>query len=378
MAGIYLHIPFCKKACHYCNFHFSTQTTHIEAFVTAILKEIELQKGYLNEPIKTIYFGGGTPSLLEASQLKQILEALYTHFEIAPAIECTLEANPDDIDATQLTAWKNMGINRLSIGIQSFQAPALAWMNRAHTIEQSHAAVELAHAAGFDNISIDLIYGTPNLSDAELIADLDWIEKYKINHVSCYALTVEEKTALKKMIALAKIEAVDPEKQAKHFEIVTDRLEAMGMEHYEISNFARPGHRSQHNSNYWSGIPYLGLGPSAHSFNQVSRQWNIAHNALYIQSATMGALNFEMEYLTEANRYNEYMMTQLRRLEGFDLDFVKTHFGNSYFEHTLQVMDTMRTKNYFLQQENRFALTKEAKFLADGIASDFFILTMVQ
>ena len=378
MAGIYLHIPFCKKACHYCNFHFSTQTTHIEAFVTAILKEIELQKGYLNEPIKTIYFGGGTPSLLEASQLKQILEALYTHFEIAPAIECTLEANPDDIDATQLTAWKNMGINRLSIGIQSFQAPALAWMNRAHTIEQSHAAVELAHAAGFDNISIDLIYGTPNLSDAELIADLDWIEKYKINHVSCYALTVEEKTALKKMIALAKIEAVDPEKQAKHFEIVTDRLEAMGMEHYEISNFARPGHRSQHNSNYWSGIPYLGLGPSAHSFNQVSRQWNIAHNALYIQSATMGALNFEMEYLTEANRYNEYMMTQLRRLEGFDLDFVKTHFGNSYFEHTLQVMDTMRTKNYFLQQENRFALTKEAKFLADGIASDFFILTMAQ
>jgi oxygen-independent coproporphyrinogen-3 oxidase len=378
MAGIYLHIPFCKKACHYCNFHFSTQTTHIEAFVTAILKEIELQKGYLNEPIKTIYFGGGTPSLLEPSQLKQILEALYTHFEIAPTIECTLEANPDDIDATQLAVWKNIGINRLSIGIQSFQAPALAWMNRAHTIEQSHAAVELAHAAGFDNISIDLIYGTPNLSDAELIADLDWIEKYKINHVSCYALTVEEKTALKKMIALAKIEAVDPEKQAKHFEIVTDRLEAMGMEHYEISNFARPGHRSQHNSNYWSGIPYLGLGPSAHSFNQVSRQWNIAHNALYIQSATMGALNFEMEYLTEANRYNEYMMTQLRRLEGFDLDFVKTHFGNSYFEHTLQVMDTVDTKHYFMQVGNRFALTKEAKFLADGIASDFFILTMAQ
>jgi oxygen-independent coproporphyrinogen-3 oxidase len=378
MAGIYLHIPFCKKACHYCNFHFSTQTTHIEAFVTAILKEIELQKGYLNEPIKTIYFGGGTPSLLEASQLKQILEALYNHFDIAPAIECTLEANPDDIDATQLTAWKNIGINRLSIGIQSFQAPALAWMNRAHTIEQSHAAIELAHAAGFDNISIDLIYGTPSLSDAELMADLDWIEKYKIKHVSCYALTVEEKTALKKMIAQAKIEAVDPEKQARHFDILTERLQVIGMEHYEISNFAQPGHRSQHNSNYWSGIPYLGLGPSAHSFNQVSRQWNIANNALYIQSATMGALNFEIEYLTEANRYNEYMMTQLRRLEGFDLDFIKTHFGNSYFEHTLQVMDTMRTKNYFLQQENRFALNKEAKFLADGIASDFFILTMAQ
>ena len=378
MAGIYLHIPFCKKACHYCNFHFSTQTKHIDAFVTAVLKEIELQKGYLNEPVQTIYFGGGTPSLLEPSQLKQILEALYTHFEIAPAIECTLEANPDDIDATQLAAWKNMGINRLSIGIQSFQAPALNWMNRAHTIEQSHAAIELAHAAGFHNISIDLIYGTPSLSDAELMADLDWIEKYKINHVSCYALTVEDKTALKKMIAKAQIEAVDPEKQARHFEVLTERLQAMGMEHYEISNFAQPGHRSQHNSNYWSGIPYLGLGPSAHSFNQISRQWNIANNALYIQSATMGALNFEIEYLTEANQYNEYMMTQLRRLEGFDIDFVKTHFGNSYFEHTLQVMDTLHTKHYFMQVGNRFALTKEAKFLADGIASDFFILTMAQ
>jgi oxygen-independent coproporphyrinogen-3 oxidase len=277
-----------------------------------------------------------------------------------------------------LAAWKNMGINRLSIGIQSFQAPALNWMNRAHTIEQSHAAIELAHAAGFENISIDLIYGTPSLSDAELMEDLDWIEKYKIKHVSCYALTVEDKTALKKMIAQAQIEAVDPEKQARHFEVLTERLQSMGMEHYEISNFAQPGHRSQHNSNYWSGIPYLGLGPSAHSFNQISRQWNIANNALYIQSATMGALNFEIEYLTEANRYNEYMMTQLRRLEGFDLDFVKTHFGNSYFEHTLQVMDTMRTKHYFMQVGNRFALTKEAKFLADGIASDFFILTMAQ
>lgn len=378
MAGIYIHIPFCKKACHYCNFHFSTQTTHIEAFVAALLKEIELQKGYLTDPVRTLYFGGGTPSLLEPSQLKQILDKIYSHFEIAPEIECTLEANPDDINAVQLADWKNMGINRLSIGIQSFQAPALTWMNRAHTIEQSHTAIELAQAAGFQNISIDLIYGTPSLSDAALLADLDWIEKYQIKHVSCYALTVEEKTALKKLIEKAQLEDVDPEKQAKHFEIVTERLEAMGMEHYEISNFAKPGYRSQHNSNYWSGIPYLGLGPSAHSFNQISRQWNIAHNTLYMQSIENNHLNFEIEQLSDANRYNEYMMTSLRRIEGFDLDFVKTHFGNSYFEHTLQVMDTVGTKHYFMQVGNRFALTKEAKFLADGIASDFFILTMAQ
>lgn len=378
MAGIYLHIPFCKKACHYCNFHFSTQTNHIQAFVDALIKEITLQKSYLNEPIETIYFGGGTPSLLNELQLKKIINALYTHFEIAQVIECTLEVNPDDLKSSNVVAWKQLGINRLSIGIQSFQASALAWMNRAHTVEQSHHAIQIAKKAGIDNISIDLIYGTPTLSDEELIADLDWIEKYQIKHVSCYALTVEDKTALKKLIEKKQLEEVDPEQQARQFELLSSRLKKIGLEHYEISNFAMPGFRSKHNSNYWSGVPYLGLGPSAHSFNEISRQWNIANNALYIQSINKGQVLFEIESLTTSMRYNEYMMTSLRRIEGFDLEYIQAKFGDKILEHCLLTVESMRSKNYFVKTSKGYALNSEAKFLADGIASDFFILTTSQ
>jgi oxygen-independent coproporphyrinogen-3 oxidase len=374
MAGIYLHIPFCKKACHYCNFHFSTQTDTIQALVDALIQEIELQKSYIKEPIETIYFGGGTPSLLNEAQLKAILAAIDTHFKVTTTIECTLEANPDDIDPIKLAAWKQLGINRLSIGIQSFQASALTWMNRSHTVEQSHAAIQMALDAGIHNLSIDLIYGTPALSDQALMEDLDWIAHYQIKHVSCYALTVEDKTALKKSIEKGKIENVDSEKQARHFEIVCARLKTMGFEHYEISNFANPGYRSQHNSNYWSGKNYLGLGPSAHSFNTISRQWNIANNALYIKSIENGLLNFEIEILTEANRYNEYMMTSLRRMEGFDLDIIAAKFGKRYHQHSIAMIKEMDSKNIFNQKDNQYSLKDEAKFLADGIASDFFIL----
>ena len=374
MAGIYLHIPFCKKACHYCNFHFSTQTADMQVFVDTLIQEIALQKSYIKEPIETIYFGGGTPSLLEEAQLNEILAAIDAHFEIADVIECTLEANPDDMHPSKIAAWKKIGINRLSIGIQSFQASALTWMNRAHTVEQSHAAIQMALDAGIDNLSIDLIYGTPSLSDQALMADLDWIAHYQIKHVSCYALTVEDKTALKKSIEKGQIENIDSEKQARHFEIVCARLKTMGLEHYEISNFAKPGFRSQHNSHYWSGETYLGLGPSAHSFNTISRQWNIANNALYIKSIAQGQLNFEIELLTEANRYNEYMMTSLRRIEGFDLDLIAAKFGNRYYEHSIAIINEMEPRNIFNQNGNQYSLKEEAKFLADGIASDFFIL----
>jgi oxygen-independent coproporphyrinogen-3 oxidase len=374
MAGIYLHIPFCKKACHYCNFHFSTQTADLQVFVDALIQEIALQKSYIKEPIETIYFGGGTPSLLEATQLTAIMVAIHTHFEVADLIECTLEANPDDMHPGKLAAWKKTGINRISIGIQSFQTEALTWMNRAHSVEQSHAAIQMAKDAGIHNLSIDLIYGTPSLTDQALMADLDWIQHYQIKHVSCYALTVEEKTALKKQIEKGQIENVDTEKQARHFEIVCTRLKALGLEHYEISNFAIPEFRSQHNSNYWSGKTYLGLGPSAHSFNTISRQWNIANNALYIKSIENGLLNFEIEILTEANRYNEYMMTSLRRMEGFDLDWIAVNFGERYQAHSIAMIAEMDSKNIFTQNGNQYSLKDEAKFLADGIASDFFIL----
>jgi oxygen-independent coproporphyrinogen-3 oxidase len=232
----------------------------------------------------------------------------------------------------------------------------------------------MAMDAGIHNLSIDLIYGTPSLSDQALIADLNWIAHYQIKHVSCYALTVEDKTALKKSIEKGQIENVDSEKQARHFEMVCNRLKALGLEHYEISNFAKPGFRSQHNSNYWSGKIYLGLGPSAHSFNTISRQWNIANNALYIKSIAQGQLNFEIERLTESNRYNEYMMTSLRRMEGFDLDMIAAKFGKRYYEHSIAMIKEMDAKNIFNQNRSQYSLKDEAKFLADGIASDFFIL----
>lgn len=378
MAGIYIHIPFCTKACHYCNFHFSTQTKHIQAFVDALLKEIKLQEGYLQVPVQTIYFGGGTPSLLEVEQLAQIIEALHQHFQIDAGLEFTLEANPDDLSIDKLAAWKNLGINRLSIGIQSFQEPALQWMNRAHTVTQSHNAIALAKAGGFNNISIDLIYGTPSLTDEALMADLEWIKKYQIKHVSCYALTVEEKTTLKKLIAANKIEDVDPEKQARHFELISKNLHQLGMEHYEISNFAHPGFRSKHNSHYWEGIPYLGLGPSAHSFNEVSRQWNVSNNALYIQSLSNDQLPFEIEYLSETTRYNEYMMTSLRRIEGFNLAYIQMKFGEKIAQDCLQTIASLKEKNYLEQTKTGYTIKQEARFLADGIASDFFILKYPQ
>ena len=374
MAGIYIHIPFCKKACHYCNFHFSTQTQHIHSFVEALLNEIELRRDYINTPIQTIYFGGGTPSLLSAEQIRSIIEKLQLNFDLSNLQEFTLEANPDDININKLSEWNAIGINRLSIGIQSFQKESLAWMNRAHIVDQSHQAIQMAQDAGFNNISIDLIYGTPHYTKEHLLADLKIIEDYRIPHVSCYALTVEEKTALNSMIEKGKIENVKTEVQAEHFEIIVDYLNKIGFEHYEISNFAKPGNRSKHNSSYWKGIPYLGLGPSAHSFNGSSRQWNVANNALYMQSLEKRVLPFEIELLDQVAQYNEYMMISLRCMEGFDLKHIESSFGKAYSEHTQNVIQILAQKDIFEQKSTSYCLKKSAKFLADGIASEFFIV----
>ncbi len=372
MAGIYIHIPFCRKACHYCNFHFSTQTQYIEPFTTALLQELAIQKDYLNAPIETIYFGGGTPSLLSQVHLESIMGQISKHYHLADTIECTLEANPDDINLEKVNAWKSLGINRLSIGIQSFQPNALAWMNRAHSVDQSHQAIQLAHQAGIMNLSVDLIYGTPHLTDEELITDLNTIKKYGIPHVSCYALTVEEKTALHKMIQQKKIENIDTERQSNHFNIIVDYLQEQGMEHYEISNFAMPGHRSKHNSNYWKGVPYLGVGPSAHSFNTLTRQWNIANNQLYIQSLNKDLVPFEIETLPIATQFNEYMMISLRCMEGFSTQTILERFGTDFLNHSLRIAQDFEIKGQLIKTATGFTLTKEAKFFADGIASDFF------
>ena len=372
MAGIYIHIPFCKKACHYCNFHFSTQLKYIDDFTKAIIQEIEIQKNYLSQPIETLYFGGGTPSLLPMDDFHKILDKLRSVYSLDSNIEFTIEANPDDIQPKQVNAWKKAGVNRLSIGIQSFQPAALQWMNRAHTTEQAHEAIRAAQGEGIKNISIDLIYGTPHLTNDDLKADLAMIDQYQIQHLSCYALTVEEKTALHAMIQNKKIDRVHPEHQAAHFEIITNYTEKIGMEHYEISNFSKPGFRSKHNSNYWKGIPYLGLGPSAHSYNKNTRQWNVANNQLYFSTLEKKELPFEIEQLPVATKYNEYMMISLRCMEGFSLEYITQNFGPEFHAHTLEITQGFLVKKWLNETSQGYTLTKSAKFFADGIASDFF------
>ena len=372
MAGIYIHIPFCKKACHYCNFHFSTQTHQKEEFIQSLISEIELQKNYLHQPIETIYLGGGTPSLLDNNELELIIQSIQKHFTLAPQIECTLEANPDDMSAKAAQTWRSLGVNRLSLGIQSFQPQALAWMNRAHTVEQSHQAIQIAIEAGFTNISADIIYGTPHLSDKDLNADIQQLLNYSINHISAYALTVEEKTALFSMIEKNKMDPVNTEQQARQFDMVVNALEAAGLEHYEISNFSKPGFKSKHNSHYWNQTPYLGLGPSAHSYNGHQRQWNVSNNALYIQSIKNDLVPFELENLDLSKKFNEYMMLSLRKSEGFSIAYIQSVFGEAYWQHCKSILPKYINQAYVYATPNGYALTKKAKFFADGIASDFF------
>lgn len=373
MAGIYVHVPFCKKACHYCNFHFSVSLKSKNDFTLALLKEIVMQQNYLQqEPVHTIYFGGGTPSLLSQQELEQIMAQLRQTFHIAAGAEITLEANPDDISAVQLTNWKQAGINRLSIGIQSFFEEDLLWMNRAHNAAQARHCIQLAREAGFYNISIDLIYGTPGLTDEKWRENVNTALAFDIPHLSCYALTVEPGTALQKMIDLHKKEPVDPEKQARQFLLLMQWLQEAGYEHYEISNFAKPGYASQHNSSYWAGTTYLGLGPSAHSFNGTSRQWNVANNAVYLQSIAAGKPAFDIENLTVTQRLNEYIMTALRTQTGLDTGYVAKHFGEAASLQIDKSSYKYIASEKLLRKGNLLQLTTEGKLFADGIAADLF------
>ncbi|MDB5193501.1 MAG: hemW [Segetibacter sp.] len=374
MAGIYIHIPFCRKACHYCNFHFSTSTALQGEFVNALLHEIELRGDYLQECIETIYFGGGTPSILASVDLERILYKIKAVFEVEANAEITLEANPDDITAEKLEQWKAIGINRLSIGIQSFFEEDLKWMNRAHNAEQAITCIVLAQAHGFFNLTIDLIYGTPSLTDEKWRQNVVTAVSLNIPHLSCYALTVEPKTALQKLIEQKKLENVDQEKQAKHFELLMQWTNEAGFEHYEISNFAKPGFRSRHNSSYWRGNPYLGLGPSAHSFNGESRQWNIANNALYIKSIGNNTVPCEVETLTVKERLNEYLMTGLRTIEGVELARIEKDFGEDVYKRLLENASGKIENGFLAVADGHLRTTTEGKLLVDGIASDLFQL----
>ncbi len=318
LAGLYLHIPFCKQACHYCNFHFSTSLRAKPALVAALLQELALQQHYLGDvEISSVYFGGGTPSLLTIKELEQIFAAISQLYRLSPTAEITLEANPDDLNLELLRDLRHYTpVNRLSIGIQSFHDADLRWMNRAHSAVHAHACLEAALATGFDDLTIDLIYGAPTTSDQHWQHNLEVAFDLGIPHLSCYCLTVEEGTALGAFVRKGQSPPVDEEQAARQMEYLMDATAAQGYEHYEISNFARPGHYARHNSSYWQGEPFLGVGPSAHSFNGRTRQSNLVNNALYIKSIELGQVPFEVEILTPVQQYNEYVLTSLRTVWG--------------------------------------------------------------
>ncbi|MEP6594821.1 MAG: radical SAM family heme chaperone HemW [Ginsengibacter sp.] len=387
MSGIYFHIPFCKQACHYCNFHFSTSLMYKDEMIAAMQKEIILTKNILtnnktskiihereeaSEAISTIYFGGGTPSLLSIDEIKKLLETTKEVYNIATDTEITLEANPDDINENKLSQWNEAGVNRLSIGIQSFNQQDLQWMNRAHNEEQALQCISMVKKAGFASYSLDLIYGTPTLEDDEWKNNVETVIALKVPHVSCYALTVEPATALQKMITQKKKKDVDHEAQARQFSMLMNWMNTAGYEHYEISNFALPGYRSRHNSSYWQGKSYIGIGPSAHSYLGNIRRWNVRNNALYIKSLENNILPFEKEELTLTQQLNEYIMTSLRTIEGLDLDFVKENFGeertNKLLEESAKFQKTKKLKDI----NQNLILTQEGKLFADGIAADLF------
>ncbi len=377
---LYLHIPFCRQACYYCDFHFSTNLSHKREVIEAISKEIELRADYLKEKeLTTIYFGGGTPSLLNASEFDLIFETVARHFSLSSDIEITLEANPDDITMDNLRLWKKHGINRLSIGIQTFNEEHLRFINRIHSSFEAENSVKMAQDFGFKNLSLDLIYaihgkeeGIPADKKHDIwLKDLEKIVSFDVPHISCYCMTIEEKTVFGKWQKTNKIPPVDDEFASEQFELLISKLGASGYEQYEISNFAKNGNYSRHNTSYWQGHEYLGVGPSAHSFNGVSRQYNVSQNKKYTDSVVLGKVPFEIEHLTPQEQANDYILTGLRTKWGIDLQLLQSKSGEitREFEETLKMyLDS----EHLLLAENTITLTKKGKLFADGIASDLF------
>lgn len=374
MAGIYLHIPFCRKACHYCNFHFSTSLNAQNDFVVALVQEISLRKNYLQgQTIRTIYFGGGTPSLLHEDELRMILDALHEHFSIEQDAEVTLEANPDDLKPDNLQFWKAAGINRLSVGVQSFFEEDLNWMNRSHSAEQARESMNLIRDAGFENYSMDLIFGYPLLDMSKWRKNMAWMIEAGVPHISCYGLTIEPKTVLHHQQLKGQWAGVDQDVQAVQYEMLMQTLTQQGYRHYEISNFALPGREAIHNTQYWKGDWYLGLGPSAHSFNGKSRQWNVSHNHQYIRGIMKAEQVFDIEYLSERDQINEFILTQLRMDTGIALDWLQDRLSEHQWRNWQIKMRRLIEQEQIYLHDNRAILTPAGKLYADGIAADFFL-----
>ncbi len=340
--------------------------------ICALIKELQISARIENK-IDTIYFGGGTPSILSTDDIKKLLDTAYQFYNISQQAEITLEANPDDINEIRLKEWKSIGINRLSIGVQSFNDADLHWMNRVHNADQALNCIKQVKDAGFKNFSVDLIYGTPTLSDTDWKTNVETIINLDVPHISCYALTVEANTALQKMISLNKKEEVDSERSAFQFLLLMTWMQQAGYEHYEISNFAKPGYRSKHNSSYWQGKSYIGIGPSAHSFDINSRRWNVSNNSIYIQSLQRNIIPYEEELLSDVQKLNEYIMTSIRTIEGIDLGYVEKNFGQD-MSCRLQAESSKWEVNAQIKKSgDKIILTNEGKLFADGIAADLFV-----
>ena len=376
MSGIYIHIPFCKQACNYCDFHFSTSMKKKDEMVLALTKEISLRKNeFENEIIETIYFGGGTPSTLQIADCRFLIDEVYKNYKVSENPEITLEANPDDLSEDYLIALSKIGINRLSIGIQSFFEDDLKMMNRAHNSAEAKKCLEIA-TKYFDNISLDLIYGIPGMSDEKWKQNIETALSFGIPHISSYALTVEPKTALNKLIQTGKIAEPKDEVASAHFMILMETLEANGFVHYELSNFGKPDYFSKNNSAYWLGKKYIGIGPSAHSYDGISRSWNIANNSLYLKFIADNKLPNETEILSVADRYNEYIMTGLRTIWGVSLDRIQNEFGQDYLDYLSKQAQKFLNDDLLFIENSILRPTKKGKFLTDGIASDLFYLNL--
>ena len=372
MAGIYLHIPFCKQACHYCDFHFSTSLKYKDELVETLIKEIQLQKNYLNgETIDTIYFGGGTPSLLNETEISLLINTITGLHSVAADAEITLEANPDDLDKAKLQALRQTPINRFSIGIQSFFDEDLQWMNRVHRADEAESAVKRTQDMGFENITVDLIYGYPLLTDQKWKFNTDKVFELDVPHVSAYSMTVEPRTALASFIKQKKQPAMNDEQSAAQFTFLMDAMQTKGFEQYEISNFCKPGFYSRHNSNYWKGVKYLGIGPSAHSYNGETRQWNIANNTKYMQGLGSGLIPAETEILSDIDKLNEYIMTSLRTSWGLDLDKLNG-IASASANHLQKASIEFFDKGWLSQKNKIIYLTQTGKLYADHIASELF------
>ena len=376
MSGIYIHIPFCKQACHYCDFHFSTSLKKKDEMILALAKEIEMRKSeFQDEVVETIYFGGGTPSRLQIADLRLQIDSIYQNYKVTKNPEITLEANPDDLSSDYLIELSKIGINRLSIGIQSFFEDDLKMMNRAHNSAEAKKCLEEA-TKYFDNISIDLIYGIPGMSNQKWIQNIEMALAYNVPHISSYALTVEPKTALHSFIQKQLISQPDEEVAQEHFQILVEKLTENDFIHYELSNFGKENYFSKNNSSYWLGKKYIGIGPSAHSYDGQKRGWNVSNNSVYIKSILENKLPMETEILSKTDRYNEYIMTGLRTMWGVSLERIEKEFGKTYLDYLNKQAARYVEDHLLFVDDAILRTTQKGKFLSDGIASDLFLLNL--